>query len=87
MELRFRERKQVREFVAANGVAKLEEELDTGSMDLRSTILVEQYLDDEPMRARARRRKLLARLWNFVAIGVCLAAAVGVAFLLWLMVR
>lgn len=87
MDLRFRERKQVREFAAAHGVAKLEEELDSGRLDLRSVILVEQWLDDEPARARSRRRKMLARAWNALAICVCLAALAAVGFLAWLMFR
>jgi hypothetical protein len=87
MDLKFRDRKQVREFAAANGVAKLEEELDSGALDLRSTILVEQWLDDEPLRERARRRNRLARAWDWLAAAVCVTAVGGVGFLVWLMMR
>ena len=87
MELRFRERREVREFAAAHGVAKLEEELDTGALDLASVILVEQWLDDEPARLKKRRRKMISRIWNAVAILVCLVAVGAVGFLVWAMLN
>ncbi len=87
MGLRFRERREVREFAAAHGVAKLEEELDSGVLDLASVILVEQWLDDEPARLRKRRRKLISGIWNAVVALVCLVAVGAVGFLLWTMFR
>lgn len=87
MDLRFRERGQVRKFAAEHGMDKLEEELDSGRLDLRSVILVEQWLEDEPLRAANRRRRKLQRLWNIFVVGVCVAAAAGVGMLVWALAR
>lgn len=85
MDLQFRERTQVREYAQRHGKKKLEEELDSGRLDLRSTLLVEQWLDDEPLRRDKRRKRALNQLWTGVAYGVCALGVVGLAVLFYLM--
>lgn len=87
MEMRFRERGQVRKYATEHGIAALEEELDSGRLDLRSVILVEQWLEDEPLRAANRRKRKLQRLWNVFVAGVWMAGAAGVGLLIWAMMR
>ena len=87
MEVSFKQRSQVRAFAAEHGEAKLEEELDSGRLDLRSVLLVEQWLDDAPLRARNRRRKRLRQVWNVFVFAVCILGAAAIFFLFWMMVR
>jgi hypothetical protein len=87
MDIRFESRSAVREFASQHGLDRLEEELDSGRLDLRSTLLVEQWLDDEPLRARRRRQRTLRRIWDALAYGVWFLGAVGLAWILWSYLR
>lgn len=76
-KVKFRERRQVREFAQKYGKNKLEEELDSGLLDLPSTLLAEEWLEDEPKRIEKknaeRRSKMLWGLYIFLLVVVLIA--------------
>ncbi len=76
-KIKFRERRQVREFAEKYGKQKLEEELDSGLLDLPSTLLAEEWLEDEPKRLERKRAeqrsKMLWGLYIFLLIAVLVA--------------